>query len=211
MRHARLWLWYVAGLPGLVLLFRRLRAAWAGPPGGTPRPHRRHGRRRDRSGGQAGPLTAAGVTSAYGTGNIGMYMPVFLAGTCALLTAAVGLRRWRPARFAAIDHRRGDCRCWARRPVQPDHHRPVTDSGTSQPAVVVESATLVKETDSVALPKWRVYQDEAARLFSGLGFSTAVDETVHGVRGSHAVDVVARSSRAGLSQVWMSANAGTDR
>lgn len=53
------------------------------------------------------------------------------------------------------------------------------------------------------MPKWREYQEEAAALFRSLGLEATTDQRVDGVRGSHDVDVVVRSRRAGLEQLWV--------
>lgn len=53
------------------------------------------------------------------------------------------------------------------------------------------------------MARWREYQDEAAELFRSLGLEATTDEHLEGVRGAHDVDVVVRSRRAGLEQVWL--------
>lgn len=53
------------------------------------------------------------------------------------------------------------------------------------------------------MARWQQYQQEAAALFRSLGLEATTDERLDGVRGSHDVDVVVRSRRAGLEQVWV--------
>ena len=56
-------------------------------------------------------------------------------------------------------------------------------------------------TDRVV--RWREYQEEAAVLFRSLGLEATTDERLRGVRVAHNVDVVVRSRRAGLEQLWV--------
>jgi hypothetical protein len=49
---------------------------------------------------------------------------------------------------------------------------------------------------------WKQYQREVAAFLSSLGFETKVDETVHGARAEHDIDVTAHSSIAGVNQLW---------
>ncbi len=51
--------------------------------------------------------------------------------------------------------------------------------------------------------RWREYQEEAAALFRSLKLEAKTDERLDGVRGMHDVDVVVRSRRAGLEQLWV--------
>jgi len=51
--------------------------------------------------------------------------------------------------------------------------------------------------------RWQEYQEEAAALFRSLGLEATTDERLDGVRGVHDVDVVVRSRRAGLEQLWV--------
>lgn len=60
---------------------------------------------------------------------------------------------------------------------------------------------LVDQTGLMA--RWQEYEEEAAALFRSLGLEATTDERVDGVRGAHDVDVVVRSRRAGLEQVWV--------
>ena len=50
---------------------------------------------------------------------------------------------------------------------------------------------------------WHEYQEEAAAFFRSLGLIAKIDEKVSGVRGDHDVDVVVRSARAGIKQLWL--------
>lgn len=51
--------------------------------------------------------------------------------------------------------------------------------------------------------EWKQYQREVAVFLSSLGFDAEVDETVPGARAEHDIDVVARSSIAGVDQLWV--------
>lgn len=53
------------------------------------------------------------------------------------------------------------------------------------------------------VPKWKEYQEESAAFFRTLGLEAETDEYLEGVRGGHDVDVVVRSRRAGLDQLWV--------
>lgn len=53
------------------------------------------------------------------------------------------------------------------------------------------------------MARWREYQEEAAALFRSLGLEVRTDERHDGVRGGHDIDVVVRSRRAGLEQLWV--------
>jgi hypothetical protein len=55
---------------------------------------------------------------------------------------------------------------------------------------------------------WRDYQERAADIFRAHGMDATVEECVIGVRGQHDVDVVVRTSRAGIEQLWVSASGG---
>lgn len=50
---------------------------------------------------------------------------------------------------------------------------------------------------------WKQYQREVAAFLSGLGFDTKIDETVRGARAEHDIDVTARTSIAGVNQLWV--------
>jgi hypothetical protein len=50
---------------------------------------------------------------------------------------------------------------------------------------------------------WKQYQREVAAFLSSLGFDTRVDETVQGARAEHDIDVTARTSIAGVGQLWV--------
>lgn len=52
-------------------------------------------------------------------------------------------------------------------------------------------------------PAWKNYQIEVAKLLSHLGFDTEVEQAVEGARGGHDIDVVARITVAGISQLWI--------
>lgn len=53
------------------------------------------------------------------------------------------------------------------------------------------------------MTRWREYQEETAALFRSVGLNATTDERIEGARGKHAVDVVVRSRRAGLTQLWV--------
>jgi hypothetical protein len=50
---------------------------------------------------------------------------------------------------------------------------------------------------------WRDYQEKAAELLRRMGFSAVVEETLEGARGTHAVDVVARTTLGGVEVTWI--------
>jgi restriction system protein len=50
---------------------------------------------------------------------------------------------------------------------------------------------------------WRDYQRRAADIFRAHGMDANVEERVIGARGQHDVDVVVRTSRAGIEQLWV--------
>jgi hypothetical protein len=52
-------------------------------------------------------------------------------------------------------------------------------------------------------PAWKLYQEETAVFFRGLGMDATTDQVLEGARGKHAIDVVVRTRRAGLSQLWI--------
>ncbi|WP_406420449.1 restriction endonuclease [Streptomyces sp. NBC_00873] len=52
-------------------------------------------------------------------------------------------------------------------------------------------------------PEWQQYQHEVAAALSELGFATEVEEKVTGVRGTHDIDVTARITAAGITQLWV--------
>jgi restriction system protein len=53
------------------------------------------------------------------------------------------------------------------------------------------------------MPSWRDYQEEAAEFFRDLGLEATTDESVTGARGMHQVDVVVRTKRIGIPQLWI--------
>ena len=53
------------------------------------------------------------------------------------------------------------------------------------------------------MARWQQYQEDAAALFRSLGLDATTDERLDGVRGAHNIDVVVRSRRAGLEQLWV--------
>jgi hypothetical protein len=50
---------------------------------------------------------------------------------------------------------------------------------------------------------WQQYQEEVANYLALLGFETKTNETISGARGRHKIDVTARYTKAGLSQLWI--------
>ena len=50
---------------------------------------------------------------------------------------------------------------------------------------------------------WQDYQERAAYYFYFLGMDVNLDEHVIGARGEHDVDVVVRTSKAGIEQTWV--------
>lgn len=50
---------------------------------------------------------------------------------------------------------------------------------------------------------WKQYQRDVAAFLSSLGFETKVDETIRGARAKHNIDVTARTSIAGVKQLWI--------
>ncbi|PPH08673.1 restriction endonuclease [Rathayibacter sp. AY1H3] len=50
---------------------------------------------------------------------------------------------------------------------------------------------------------WRDYQEATANVFRDLGFEADTDQTLQGVRTTHAVDVVARYKHVGLQLTWL--------
>jgi virulence-associated protein VapD len=50
---------------------------------------------------------------------------------------------------------------------------------------------------------WKQYQDDVADFLKRLGFETQTDEVIQGARASHAVDVTARMTIAGVRQLWI--------
>jgi hypothetical protein len=56
---------------------------------------------------------------------------------------------------------------------------------------------------TVKRPEWQQYQHEVAEMLSELGFTTAVEERVTGVRAAHDIDVTARITSAGIAQLWI--------
>jgi hypothetical protein len=55
----------------------------------------------------------------------------------------------------------------------------------------------------VTVSGWEQYQEEIAAYLARLGFETKTNETLRGVRGTHKIDVTARYTKAGLSQLWI--------
>ena len=51
--------------------------------------------------------------------------------------------------------------------------------------------------------KWKAYQKDAAQFFANLGLSTAIEEPVSGVRGTHQIDVLVTGKVHGLSVRWV--------
>lgn len=51
--------------------------------------------------------------------------------------------------------------------------------------------------------EWHDYQCQVADFFRGLGLEVAVDESLSGVRTSHDIDVVVRSSHVGFAVTWI--------
>ncbi|WP_329327810.1 restriction endonuclease [Streptomyces luteogriseus] len=56
---------------------------------------------------------------------------------------------------------------------------------------------------TVKRPEWQRYQHEVAATLSQLGFTTEVEEKVEGARGAHDIDVTARITSAGITQLWV--------
>lgn len=54
----------------------------------------------------------------------------------------------------------------------------------------------------MSLP-WQKYQQEVADLLCSLGFSVEVEQDVEGARGIHEVDVLARTTFAGVGVTWV--------
>ena len=52
------------------------------------------------------------------------------------------------------------------------------------------------------IPAWKQYQENVAAFFRGLGFDAQTDVSLKGVRTHHAIDVLVRSSHAGLPLLW---------
>lgn len=55
----------------------------------------------------------------------------------------------------------------------------------------------------MAIPRWKQYQRDVAQLFVDLGFHAETDVTVTGARGPHDVDVVVRTTVAGIDVLWL--------
>ncbi|MEU4394767.1 restriction endonuclease [Kribbella sp. NPDC023855] len=72
-----------------------------------------------------------------------------------------------------------------------------------QPTHTTRVSRLEVENLRPMTPEWKVYQEQVAKLFADLGFTTTVDERLTGARGSHEIDVVARTTAAGIEQVWV--------
>jgi len=52
-------------------------------------------------------------------------------------------------------------------------------------------------------PNWKDYQEEAASFFRSLGLIAETDVTLKGVRTSHDIDVVVKSSHVGFEVTWI--------
>ncbi|MEU7379964.1 restriction endonuclease [Streptomyces sp. NPDC088770] len=52
-------------------------------------------------------------------------------------------------------------------------------------------------------PEWQQYQHEVAATLSQFGFATEVEEQLVGARGTHNIDVTARITSAGITQLWV--------
>src|SRR5258708_10385869 len=50
---------------------------------------------------------------------------------------------------------------------------------------------------------WHDYQQQAAAFFQSLDLEVTIDESVTGARGTHDIDVVVRTRRAGIAQLWV--------
>jgi hypothetical protein len=55
----------------------------------------------------------------------------------------------------------------------------------------------------VTVSGWEQHQEEIAVYLARLGFETKTNETLRGARGTHKIDVTARYTKAGLSQLWI--------
>ncbi len=53
------------------------------------------------------------------------------------------------------------------------------------------------------MPDWSDYQERVAEFFRGIGMSAETNVTIQGVRTSHDIDVLVRSSHAGFEVVWL--------
>ena len=53
------------------------------------------------------------------------------------------------------------------------------------------------------IPKWKLYQSEAADFFQKLGMNAIIEHKVEGVRGMHEVDVYVEGTIHGLSFIWI--------
>jgi hypothetical protein len=54
-----------------------------------------------------------------------------------------------------------------------------------------------------ANPAWLDYQERVGSFLASLGFTVRVGEKIRGARGQYEIDVVARHSKAGFSQLWV--------
>ncbi len=50
---------------------------------------------------------------------------------------------------------------------------------------------------------WQMYQEEAASYFRSLGLDASVDATTRGVRTSHDIDVLVKSTYVGFEITWI--------
>lgn len=53
------------------------------------------------------------------------------------------------------------------------------------------------------IPKWKLYQIEAANFFKKLGFKAIVEHKLEGVRGQHKIDVYVEGNIHGLPFIWI--------
>ena len=52
-------------------------------------------------------------------------------------------------------------------------------------------------------PEWKLYQEETAAFFRGIGLDAEIEEDLQGSRAKHKVDVVVRGELAGFRQLWV--------
>lgn len=55
----------------------------------------------------------------------------------------------------------------------------------------------------MAIPKWKLYQDEAANFFQKLGMDAKIEQKIEGVRGMHEIDVYVEGTIHGLPFIWI--------
>ena len=58
-------------------------------------------------------------------------------------------------------------------------------------------------TNKSTLPSWKEYQETAADFFRSIDLLAETDQTLTGVRTTHDIDVVVRSSYAGFDTLWI--------